>query len=128
MNAINKDFLREPVFPECPIRNVLARISSKWSLAVLYTLDRTDTPMRFKDIEKANPDISQKMLTSTLRGLEADGLVSRTVFPEMPPRVEYALTERGRSFMPVMHQLLDWAYVNLHDILSDREHYISESK
>jgi DNA-binding HxlR family transcriptional regulator len=84
--------------------------------------------MRFKDIEKANPDISQKMLTSTLRGLEADGLVSRTVFPEMPPRVEYALTERGRSFIPVMHQLLDWAYVNLHDILSDREHYISECK
>ena len=111
MNAINKDFLRDPVFPECPIRNVLARISSKWSLAVLYTLDRTDTPMRFKDIEKANPDISQKMLTSTLRGLEAD-----------------ALTDRGRSFMPVMRQLLDWAYVNLHDILSDREHYISESK
>ena len=79
--------------------------------------------MRFKEIEKANPDISQKMLTSTLRGLEADGLVSRKVYPEMPPRVEYALTERGQSFMPVIRQLLDWAYDNLHDIVSDRERY-----
>ena len=92
-------------------------------MAVLYTLNGNGGPMRFKDIEKANPDISQKMLTSTLRGLEADGLVSRTVYPEMPPRVEYALTPRGQSFMPVMRQLMDWAYNNLHDILSDRESY-----
>ena len=68
------------------------------------------------------------MLTSTLRGLEADGLISRTVFPEMPPRVEYALTGRGRSFMPVMRQLLDWAYTNLNDILSDREHFVVDHK
>ena len=128
MNTIDKDFLRDPVFPECPIRNVLARISTKWSLAVLYTLDKNNGPMRFKDIERANPDISQKMLTSTLRGLEADGLISRTVFPEMPPRVEYALTGRGHSFMPVMRQLLDWAYTNLNDILSDREHFVADHK
>ena len=120
---MNASFIKDPVFPECPIRNVLARISSKWALAVLYTLNGNGGPMRFKDIEKANPDISQKMLTSTLRGLEADGLVSRTVYPEMPPRVEYALTPRGHSFMPVMRQLMDWAYNNLHDILSDRESY-----
>lgn len=120
---MNASFIKDPVFPECPIRNVLARISSKWALAVLYTLNGNGGPMRFKDIEKANPDISQKMLTSTLRGLEADGLVSRTVYPEMPPRVEYALTLRGQSFMPVMRQLMDWAYNNLHDILSDRESY-----
>ena len=102
---------------------MLSRISGKWALAVLYTLNGNGEPMRFKEIEKANPDISQKMLTSTLRGLEADGLVSRKVYPEMPPRVEYALTERGQSFMPVMRQLLDWAYDNLHDIMSDRERY-----
>ena len=128
MNTLDKDFLRDPVFPECPIRNVLARISTKWSLVVLYTLDGNNGPMRFKDIERANPDISQKMLTSTLRGLEADGLISRTVFPEMPPRVEYALTGRGHSFMPVMRQLLDWAYTNLNDILSDREHFVVDHK
>lgn len=120
---MSKVFIKDPIFPECPIRNVLSRISGKWALAVLYTLNGSGESMRFKEIEKANPDISQKMLTSTLRGLEADGLVSRTVYPEMPPRVEYALTERGQSFMPVMRQLLDWAYDNLHDIVSDRERY-----
>lgn len=122
---MTKDFIVDPVFPECPIRNVLARISGKWALAVLYTLNGNQGPMRYKDIEKANPDISQKMLTSTLRGLEADGLVCRTVYAEMPPRVEYALTERGMSFMPVMRQLIDWAYNNLHDIVTDRERYLS---
>ena len=120
---MNKDFIKDPVFPECPIRNVLARIGSKWTLAVLYTLGGREVPLRFKDIETANPDCSQKMLTQTLRGLEADGLVCRTVYPEMPPRVEYALTDRGRSFLPVMRQLIDWAYHNLHDIISDREKY-----
>ncbi len=93
-------------------------------MAVLYTLASNGTPMRFKEIERANPDCSQKMLTQTLRGLEADGLVSRTVYPEMPPRVEYALTERGQSFMPVMRQLLDWAFNNLHDIVADREKFL----
>ena len=122
---MTKDFIVDPVFPECPIRNVLARISGKRALAVLYTLNGNQGPMRFKDIEKANPDISQKMLTSTLRGLEADGLVCRTVYAEMPPRVEYALTERGKSFMPVMRQLIDWAYNNLHDIVTDRERYLN---
>ena len=102
------------------------RIGGKWTLAVLYTLGGSDSPMRFRDIEQKNPDCSQKMLTHTLRGLEADGLVSRTVYAEMPPRVEYALTDRGRSFMPVMQQLLDWAYNNLHDIVTDREKYYGQ--
>lgn len=124
IKAMNKNFIKDPFFPECPIRNVLARIGGKWTLAVLYTLASNGTPMRFKEIERANPDCSQKMLTQTLRGLEADGLVSRTVYPEMPPRVEYALTERGQSFMPVMRQLLDWAFNNLHDIVADREKFL----
>ena len=130
---MNKDFIKDPYFPECPIRNVLARIGGKWTLAVLYTLGGSDidahgehAAMRFKDIEQKNPDCSQKMLTQTLRGLEADGLVSRKVYAEMPPRVEYALTDRGRSFMPVMQQLLDWAYNNLHDIVTDREKYYGQ--
>lgn len=121
-----KDFLIDPHFPDCPIRNVLARIGGKWTLAVLYTLGNSSQPMRFKNIEQANPDISQKMLVSTLRGLEADGLISRTVYPEMPPRVEYDLTERGRSLMPLLAQLIDWAYTNLHDIVSDRERYAAQ--
>ena len=118
-----KDFIQDPFFPECPIRNVLARIGGKWTMAVLYTLDNSVSPLRFRDIERLNPDCSQKMLTSTLRGLEADGLVSRKVFPEVPPRVEYSLTDRAQSLMPLIHQLMDWAYHNLHDIVSDREKY-----
>lgn len=120
---MQKDFIQDPVFPECPIRNVLTRIGNKWTLAAFYPLNKQGVPMRFRDIAAANPDCSQKMLTQTLRGLEADGLVSRTVYPEMPPRVEYALTDRGRSFMPVIQQLMDLAYHNLHDIVSDRERY-----
>ena len=79
---MTKDFIKDPIFPECPIRNVLARIGGKWTLAVIYTLGGSETPLRFKDIERANPDCSQKMLTQTLRGLEADGLICRTVYPE----------------------------------------------
>lgn len=118
-----KDFIHDPIFPECPIRNVLARIGNKWTLAALYTLSKNELPMRFRDIAAANPDCSQKMLTQTLRGLEADGLISRKVYPEMPPRVEYELTDRGLSFMPVMKQLMDWAYQNLHAIVTGREAY-----
>ena len=120
---MTNDFISDPVFPDCPIRNVLARIGGKWTMAVLYTLDKSGTPLRFRDIERLNPDCSQKMLTTTLRGLEADGLVSRKVYPEVPPRVEYSLTDRAQSLMPLLHQLMDWAYHNLHDIVSDRENY-----
>ena len=123
---MTRDFIQDPIFPECPIRNVLARIGNKWTLATLYTLNKQGAPMRFRDIAAANPDCSQKMLTQTLRGLEADGLVDRKVYPEMPPRVEYELTDRGRSFMPVMQQLMDWAYHNLHAIVTDREEYYAE--
>ena len=125
---MSKDFIQDPVFPECPIRNVLARIGNKWTLAALYTLNKEGSPMRFRDIAVANPDCSQKMLTQTLRGLEADGLISRKVYPEVPPRVEYALTDRGNTFMPVMQQLVDWAYDNLHDIVTDREKYYGEGR
>lgn len=123
---MTKDFIQDPVFPECPIRNILARIGNKWTLAVIYTLSVADAPMRFRDIEQKNPDCSQKMLTQTLHGLEADGMVSRKVYAEMPPRVEYSLTERGRSFLPIMHQLTDWAYNHLHDIITDRERYYGQ--
>ncbi|MBQ9469922.1 MAG: helix-turn-helix transcriptional regulator [Bacteroidales bacterium] len=123
---MTKDFIQDPIFPECPIRNVLSRLGSKWALAVLYSLSQSAAPLRFRDIASEMPDCSQKVLTSTLRGLEADGLVSRKVYPEVPPRVEYALTDRGQSFMPVMQQLMEWAYDNLHAIISNRERYMAQ--
>ena len=84
----------------CPVRNVLCRLGDKWSMLVLITLNANGT-MRFCDIHKTIADISQRMLTVTLRTLETDGLVSRKVYAEVPPRVEYELTERGKSLIPV---------------------------
>ena len=84
----NKE-IRDALFPDCPIRNVLARVGDKWSLLVLYNLQHRE-PVRFKELQRQIPDISQKSLTQTLRTLEEDGFVSREVFPEVPPRVEYS--------------------------------------
>ena len=92
----------------CPIRDVLSRLSGKWSMLVLITLHANGV-MRFNDIQKSIGDISQRMLTLTLRILETDGLVSRKVYPEVPPKVEYKLTEKGESLIPLLQQLVDWA-------------------
>ena len=106
--------------PQYPIRNILARMSDKWSLLVIYTLTQTDK-MRFRDLRHAIPDISQKMLTVTLRTLEEDGFVKRTIYPEVPPRVEYALTERAVSLFPHINSLIIWAKENMDNIISDRK-------
>lgn len=114
--------LKEPIFPQCPIRNVLARICDKWSMLVIYTLSKhQDTPVRFNALRKMIPDISQKMLTSTLRTLEEDGFVNREVYAEVPPRVEYSLTSRTLSLLPIIDNLLEWAASNMAAILKDRE-------
>lgn len=104
---------------QCPIRNILARVSDKWSLLVLYTLNQ-EAPMRFSSLKKNIPDISQKMLTSTLRTLEQDGFVNRTVYAEVPPRVEYSLTPRAYSLLPHVNALIEWAEENMYAILKDR--------
>ncbi|MCM1311934.1 MAG: helix-turn-helix transcriptional regulator [Bacteroides sp.] len=106
--------------PDCPIRNVLARIGDKWSLLVLYTLEKSPV-MRFNALRKEIPDISQKMLALTLRTLEEDGFVSRKVYAEVPPRVEYSLTERAYSLLSHINSVIEWAKANMDDILSDRK-------
>lgn len=113
-----KDF----IFQDCPIRNVLSRICDKWSLLIIYTLSSEEN-LRFSVLRKRIPDISQKMLTSTLRTLEADGYVTRTVFPEVPPRVEYALTDRAHSLLPIIRTLTDWAHDNMAAIMRDRQRH-----
>lgn len=113
----------DPLFPKCPIRNVLSRIGDRWSLLVLLTLLDNEHPMRFRDLCKAIPDVSQKMLTSTLRELEADDLVKRTAYPEVPSRVEYELTERGQSLIPLLNQLVDWSLENMEAIVKHRKEY-----
>lgn len=111
---------KDALFPNCPIRNILARVGDKWSLLVLYTLQHKE-PLRFKQLQREMPDISQKSLTQTLRILEEDGFVHREVFAEVPPRVEYRLTERGLSFLPVIDNLIGWAAENMEQIISERE-------
>lgn len=110
-------------FPDCPIRNVIARIGDRWSILILLTLEPARQPMRFKEIELAIPDISQKMLTRTLRDLEADGLVTRHAYAEVPPRVEYELTDRARTLTPLLNELVNWAAQNLSGIINDRKLY-----
>ena len=115
--------IKEMVFQDCPIRNVLARISDKWSLLVIYTLNvHKEEPLRFNALRKLIPDISQKMLTSTLKTLEADGYVNRKVYAEVPPRVEYSLTPRAESLIPIMNSLIGWASDNMAAILKDKRY------
>lgn len=118
-----KDKILDPHFPQCPVRNVIARIGDRWSILILLTLEPATAPMRFKDIQTAIPDISQKMLTRTLRDLEADGFVSRIAYAEVPPRVEYQLTPRARTLTPLLNDLVQWAASNLSAIVKDRQNY-----
>lgn len=95
----------------CPIRDILDKTADKWSLLVLYPL-RENEVQRFSELQKAIPDISQKMLTQTLRRLEDMSLISREAYPEVPPRVEYRLTPLGHSFMDNIEPLVGWAIEN----------------
>ena len=111
--------ITDTIFQDCPIRNVLAHICGKWSLLVIYVMHQHES-IRFNALNRAIPDISQKVLTSTLRSLEADGFVTRKVYAEVPPRVEYALTDRARSFLPLVESMITWAKSNMAGILKDR--------
>ena len=105
----------------CPVRNVLDRIGDKWSMLLVMTL--ATGPRRFNQLHREIPDISQKMLTTTLRNLEADGLVSRKMYPEIPPRVEYELTALGKSLLPLIRTLEVWADENFQTIKKNRKRY-----
>ncbi len=83
--------------------------------------------MRFNTLHKSIPDISQKVLTSTLRSLEADGLVHRAIYAEVPPRVEYSLTHRARTFIPLVESLINWGQNNMAGILNDRKRYEAQN-
>lgn len=116
--------ITDTVFQDCPIRNVLAHVCGKWSLLVIYVMRQNDN-IRFNALHRAIPDISQKVLTSTLRSLEADGFITRKVYAEVPPRVEYSLTDRARSFLPLVESMIAWAQDNMAGILKDRKKKMS---
>jgi DNA-binding HxlR family transcriptional regulator len=106
----------------CPVRNVIDRIGDKWSVLVLMVLEEANV-LRFNEIWGSIQTISQKMLTVTLKTLEADGLVKRTVYPQIPPKVEYELTARGKTLLPHLHGLVGWANENMVEIKESREIY-----
>ena len=116
--AFNQNTMQEadPLFPTCPVRNILSRMSDKWSLLILTALNKNGI-LRYKDLMKIIPDISQKMLSSTLKRLEEYHLISRKLYPEIPPRVEYSLTHTGLELMPAIQMMVEWAKVHFNEIM-----------
>ena len=106
-----------PEYLTCPIRQVISRFGDKWSMLVLYTLGRSQTGvMRFNELQAHMSDCSQKMLSKTLKDLQASHLVGRKVYAEMPPRVEYRLTDVGQSLIPTLDQLIGWAKTHFDEV------------
>jgi DNA-binding HxlR family transcriptional regulator len=116
---------RRPATPDheltCRARDMLDRIGDKWSLAVIHEL--AWGPKRFSELRRDVGGISQRMLTVTLRGLERDGILRRTVYPAVPPRVDYQLTELGESMLDTVCQLMAWTVTHLDEIQRARERY-----
>jgi len=102
--------------------DVLSRIGDKWSVMVVGMLSRNGT-LRFNELKRMINGVSQRMLTLTLRNLERDGLVSRTIYPEVPPRVEYCLTEMGKTLQGPINALWDWSAEHHHSIVDARDIY-----
>lgn len=92
--------------PACPVATTVQLIGSKWKLLIIRNL--TSRPWRFNELKKDLDGISQKVLTDSLRSMEEDGIVTRTVYPEVPPRVEYSLSELGRSMQPIIDAMAQW--------------------
>jgi DNA-binding HxlR family transcriptional regulator len=127
---LKPEHIRVPVLPHLPghdggdcraVASVLARVGDKWSVLVIMLLG--DGPRRFNELKRMIGGISQRMLTLTLRGLERDGLVTRTVFPTIPPRVDYELTDLGRGLSRPVMELGEWAKGHLADIDSARQKF-----
>lgn len=103
----------------CPIRRVVSRFGDKWSLLVLFMLNKSETGvLRFNEIRRLMTDCSQKMLSQTLKNLEQSHLVHREVYAEVPPRVEYSLTETGKSLMPSVLSLIEWAMEHFDEVVT----------
>ena len=106
--------LTKEEMPACSVATTVALIGSKWKLLIIRNL--LARPWRFNELKKDLEEISQKVLTDSLRSMEADGIITRTVYPEVPPRVEYALTELGKSLKPILDSMQAWgeAYKTKH--------------
>jgi len=106
----------------CRAREMLVRVADKWSMYVIYVLADSG-PLRFSELRRRVDGVSQRMLTVTLRGLERDGLVKRTMYPEVPPRVEYALTPLGATLRTIVRELIEWSGAHLSEVDRARARY-----
>jgi len=113
--------LGNPYDPDCPTRALLDRIGDQWTVLIVGVLG--DGPLRFTEIGKRVRGISQKVLTQTLRSLVRDGILTRTAYPEIPPHVEYELTELGRNLAEPLDMLDKWARVHMGEVLDARKTY-----
>lgn len=111
----------------CPIRNVVARFGDKWSLLALVVINERGV-VRFNELCRLIPDISTRVLSNTLRTLEADGLIDRKVYAQVPPKVEYRLTATGESLIPLIMQLTDWAQKHMQGVMTHRRAYAESLK
>ena len=111
----------DPYQAGCPTRRILDRIGDRWTVLIVNVLGDGDA--RFSELRRRIEGVSQKMLTQTLRGLERDGLVRRTVYPEVPVRVEYALTEAGRTLLGPLRALQEWSIEHLSDVSASQDAY-----
>ena len=117
--------MKDPNNPGCrAVSEVLNRVGDKWSVLIVVTL--ADGSKRFNELRREIPSISQRMLTLTLRGLERDGLVTRTVTPSIPPRVDYELTELGRSLQKPVEALANWAIENIEAVYAAQSRFDAE--
>lgn len=113
-------------FSDCPVRGVLDQIGDKWTTLIVITL--AERPFRFSELRRTLSDISQRMLTQTLRDLQRDGLVERRVYPTVPPAVDYRLTPLGRSLLVPLHALIRWADENHGAIRGARKVFDQEGR
>lgn len=111
----------------CRAREMIVRVADKWSMYVIHVLADA-SPLRFSELRRRVDGVSQRMLTVTLRGLERDGLVRRTMYPEVPPRVEYALTPLGATLRELVGALIEWSGAHLTEVDDARARYDAQAK
>jgi len=109
----------DPYDRNCPTRKLLDRIGDRWTVLVVGSL--SGGPLRFSEVAQRVDGVSQKMLTQTLRGLERDGLVTRTLYPQIPPRVDYELTDAGKTLREPLRALEEWAKAHMNAVLDARQ-------
>lgn len=112
----------DSIIEMCPVRNVIARFGNKWAFLTVLVIGEQGV-VRFNELSRLIPDVSSRVLSSTLRILEADGFIDRKVYAVVPPKVEYRLTETGESLLPLIRQLTEWAQTNMKRVMTHRKEF-----